>query len=213
MYGADPADIFYYVTLYNENLVMPARPAHVTDADIIDGVYRWRAAEGAAHASVLFSGTACSAAIEASSILRERYGINVDLWSATSYKSLREDAMEVERWNRLHPAQPRRTSIIDRTLGSGSEPIVAVSDFMRIVSEQIAPYLPGRRFLALGTDGMGRSDTREALRRFFETDAEHVVVAVLTTLIGSHGITAATVEKAISDLGIDLDADHGLTRD
>ena len=213
MYGADPADIFYYVTLYNENLVMPARPAHVTDTDIIDGVYRWRAAEGAAHASVLFSGTACSAAIEASSVLRERYGINVDLWSATSYKSLREDAMEVERWNRLHPAQPRRTSIIDRTLGSGSEPIVAVSDFMRIVSEQIAPYLPGRRFLALGTDGMGRSDTREALRRFFETDAEHVVVAVLTTLIGSHGITAATVEKAISDLGIDLDADHGLTRD
>jgi pyruvate dehydrogenase E1 component len=213
MYGADPADIFYYVTLYNENLVMPARPAHVTDADIIDGVYRWRGAEGAPHASVLFSGTACSAAIEASSILRERYGINVDLWSATSYKSLREDAMEVERWNRLHPAQPRRTSIIDRTLGSGSEPIVAVSDFMRIVSEQIAPYLPGRRFLALGTDGMGRSDTREALRRFFETDAEHVVVAVLTTLIGSHGITAATVEKAISDLGIDLDADHGLTRD
>jgi pyruvate dehydrogenase E1 component len=213
MYGPDPADIFYYVTLYNENLLMPARPADVTDEDIINGVYRWRAAEGTAHASVLFSGTACSAAIEASDILRERYGINVDLWSATSYKSLREDAMETERWNRLHPSQAPRESIIDRTLGRETTPVVAVTDFMRIVSEQIAPYVRGRRFLALGTDGMGRSDTREALRRFFETDAEHVTVAVLSTLIGSHGITAATVEKAISDLGIDLDADHGLTRD
>jgi pyruvate dehydrogenase E1 component len=121
--------------------------------------------------------------------------------------------METERWNRLHPSQAPRESIIDRTLGRETTPVVAVTDFMRIVSEQIAPYVRGRRFLALGTDGMGRSDTREALRRFFETDAEHVTVAVLSTLIGSHGITAATVEKAISDLGIDLDADHGLTRD
>ena len=121
--------------------------------------------------------------------------------------------MEVERWNRLHPSQPRRTSIIDRTLGANDLPIVAVSDFMRIVSEQIAPYVTNRRFLALGTDGMGRSDTREALRRFFETDAEHVAVAVLTTLIGTNGITAQTVADAINELGIDADAENGLTRD
>ena len=213
MHGANPADIFYYITLYNENLVMPARPAHVSDADIIDGLYRWRAAERDARATILFSGTSYGAAVEAADILRDSYGIDVDLWSATSYKSLRDDAMEVERWNRLHPSQPRRTSIIDRTLGANELPIVAVSDFMRIVSEQIAPYLPGRRFLSLGTDGMGRSDTRESLRRFFETDAQHVVVATLTALVGTHGITDATIEKAIADLGIDPEATNGLTRD
>jgi len=213
MYGNNPADIFYYITLYNENLVMPARPAHVTDADIIDGLYRWRAAEHDARASILFSGTSYGAAVEAADILRDSYGIDVDLWSATSYKSLRDDAMEVERWNRLHPSQPRRTSIIDRTLGTNDLPIVAVSDFMRIVTEQIAPYLPDRRFLSLGTDGMGRSDTRESLRRFFETDAQHVVVATLTALVGSHGITNAAVEKAIVDLGIDPEATNGLSRD
>ena len=151
--------------------------------------------------------------MEAADILRDSYGIDVDLWSATSYKSLRDDAMEVERWNRLHPSQPRRTSIIDRTLGTNDLPIVAVSDFMRIVTEQIAPYLPGRRFLSLGTDGMGRSDTRESLRRFFETDAQHVVVATLTALVGSHGVTNDMVEKAIVDLGIDPEATNGLSRD
>jgi len=213
MYGTNPADIFCYITLYNENLVMPARPAHVTDADIIDGLYRWRAAEHDARATILFSGTSYGAAVEAADILRDSYGIDVDLWSATSYKSLRDDAMEVERWNRLHPSQPRRTSIIDRTLGTNDLPIVAVSDFMRIVTEQIAPYLPGRRFLSLGTDGMGRSDTRESLRRFFETDAQHVVVATLTALVGSHGVTNDMVEKAIVDLGIDPEATNGLSRD
>ena len=213
MYGANPADIFYYVTLYNENLVMPARPAHVSDADIINGLYRWRAAEGDARAAILFSGTSYGAAVEASDILRDVHGIDVELWSATSYKSLREDAMEVERWNRLHPTQPRRSSIIERTIGANDLPIVAVSDFMRIVSEQIAPYLPGRRFLSLGTDGMGRSDTRESLRRFFETDAQHVVIATLTALVGTHGITEATIAKAIADLGIDPEATNGLSRD
>ncbi|MGA1363001.1 MAG: pyruvate dehydrogenase (acetyl-transferring), homodimeric type, partial [Ilumatobacteraceae bacterium] len=213
MYGDDPADIYYYVTLYNENLAMPERPAHVSDADIIDGLYRWRPAEGTAHASVLFSGTASTAAIDAAAMLRERWGVNVELWSATSYKSLREDAMETERWNRLHPGETPRTSILDRTLNNGDAPVVAVTDFMRIVSEQIAPHVRGRRFLALGTDGMGRSDTRAALRRHFETDAEHVAVAVLSTLVGSHGITTDTVRSAIRDLGIDPDAPNGLTRD
>jgi pyruvate dehydrogenase E1 component len=213
MYGTDPADIYYYVTLYNENLPMPARPAHVTDAAIIDGLYLWRPAEGTPHASVLFSGSASTAAIDAAAMLREHWGINVELWSATSYKSLRDDAMETERWNRLHPAEPPRQSILDRTLNTGSGPVVAVTDFMRIVSEQVAPHVRGRRFLALGTDGMGRSDTRAALRRFFETDAEHVTVAVLSALVGSHGITAGTVRDAIRDLGIDPDAPNGLTRD
>jgi pyruvate dehydrogenase E1 component len=214
MYGVSPADIFYYITLYNENLLMPAQPAHVQTSDIINGLYQFTpSATGNVDASIFFSGTSYVAAQRASEILRTTYNINVDLWSATSYKSLREDAMEVERWNRLHPTETPRSSILQTTLGETTTPIVAVSDFMRIVPEQLAPYLTHRTFLALGTDGMGRSDTREALRRFFETDAEHVVIAALTALNGTHGITDATIAQAIIDLGINVEAIHGLSRD
>ena len=214
MYGDNPADIFYYITLYNENILMPPQPKHVADADIVNGLYRWSdAPTEEVHASILFSGTAFKAASEASAILRDRYNINTDLWSATSYKSLRDDAMEVERWNRLHPTEAPRESLVQSILGSASTPLVAVTDFMRIVSEQIAPYVAPRRFTALGTDGMGRSDTREALRHFFETDAGHVVVAVLTSLIGTHQVTQELVQQAIKDFNIDPDALHSLSRD
>ncbi len=213
MYGPHPADIFYYVTLYNENMIMPVRPDHVSAEDIINGVYQYSRPDSPAQASVLFSGTAYVAAAKAAAILREKYNISVDLWSATSYKALRDDAIEVERWNRLHPTQSPRTSHVAQTLGTQTTPIVAVSDFMRIVPEQIAAFVPQRSFTVLGTDGMGRSDTREALRRYFETDAEHVVVAVLTSLIGNHGISRETVAQAIIDLGINPEAENGLTRD
>ena len=214
MYGDNPADIFYYITLYNENILMPPQPKHVADADIVNGLYRWSdAPTEEVHASILFSGTAFKAASEASTILRDKYNINTDLWSATSYKSLRDDAIEVERWNRLHPTEAPRESLVQSILGSASTPLVAVTDFMRIVSEQIAPYVAPRRFTALGTDGMGRSDTREALRHFFETDAGHVVVAVLTSLIGTHKVTQELVQQAIKDFNIDPDALHSLSRD
>ena len=214
MYGDNPADIFYYITLYNENILMPPQPKHVADADIVNGLYRWSdASTEEVHASILFSGTAFKAASEASAILRDKYNINTDLWSATSYKSLRDDAIEVERWNRLHPTEAPRESLVQSILGSASTPLVAVTDFMRIVSEQIAPYVAPRRFIALGTDGMGRSDTREALRHFFETDAGHIVVAVLTSLIGTHKVTQELVQQAIKDFNIDPDALHSLSRD
>ena len=214
MYGDNPADIFYYITLYNENILMPPQPKHVADADIVNGLYKWSdASTEEVHASILFSGTAFKAASEASAILRDKYNINTDLWSATSYKSLRDDAIEVERWNRLHPTEAPRESLVQSILGSASTPLVAVTDFMRIVSEQIAPYVAPRRFTALGTDGMGRSDTREALRHFFETDAGHVVVAVLTSLIGTHKVTQELVQQAIKDFNIDPDALHSLSRD
>ena len=214
MYGDNPADIFYYITLYNENILMPPQPKHVADADIVNGLYRWSdASTEEVHASILFSGTAFKAASEASAILRDKYNINTDLWSATSYKSLRDDAIEVERWNRLHPTEAPRESLVQSILGSASTPLVAVTDFMRIVSEQIAPYVAPRRFISLGTDGMGRSDTREALRHFFETDAGHVVVAVLTSLIGTHKVTQELVQQAIKDFNIDPDALHSLSRD
>ena len=214
MYGTNPADIFYYITLYNENMLMPAQPTQVSVQDIVNGLYQYAPAQsGTAHASLLFSGTAFVAASQAVEILRTQYSIDVDLWSATSYKSLRDDAIEVERWNRLHPEDAPRDSIISSLLGTATTPVVAVTDFMRIVSEQVAPYIPHRSFTALGTDGMGRSDTREALRAFFGTDAAHIVVAVLHSLIGSHGITAASVTQAMNSLGIDPEALHSLSRD
>jgi len=214
MYGATPEDVFYYLTLYNENMVMPARPSHVTDADIVGGLYEWKQAEsGAAHASIVFSGSAVGAAREAARILRDSHGIDVNLLSATSFKALRDEAMDVERWNRLHPLESPRIARVQQAFPVGCAPIVAVTDFMRVIADQVSPYLPGRTYLALGTDGMGRSDTRESLRRFFETDTAHVVVAVLTTLVGSHGITRDTVAEAIANLEIDPELPHGLTKD
>ena len=204
--GFDP-DVFYYLTLYNENYEMPAMPEHVQPADVMRGLYRWsERPEGKRHAvTLLFSGSAQKAAFEAAATLADHYDVGVELWSATSYKALRDEALAVERWNRLHPSQEPRVPVVTELLGDGEGPIVAVSDFMKVVPEQILRFVGGRTFLPLGTDGMGRSDTREALRRHFETDAGHVVVAVLSALAGEGRVEPATVEKAIAEFGIDPD--------
>jgi pyruvate dehydrogenase E1 component len=214
MYGTHPEDIFYYVTLYNENQEMPARPAHVSDNEIMRGLYRFAPAESdTPHANVLFSGSANLAAREAADILRKDYNIDVDLWSATSYKTLREDALEVERWNRLHPLEQPRTSVVEDLLGATQIPVIAVSDFMRIVPEQIARFLPDRAFIPVGTDGFGRSDTRQALREFFENNAAHVVISVLSSLVGTHGITDQTVSDALTKYNVNTESPHPLKRD
>jgi pyruvate dehydrogenase E1 component len=196
---------FYYLTAYNENYEMPARPDGVTDDDIVGGLYRWAPApEGLeARATIVFSGTAHLAAREAQAALATR-GIGVELWSATSYKALREDALSVERWNRLHPLDPPRTSSVARLLTAAPGPIVAVTDFMKSVPDQIARFVP-KPFVALGTDGFGRSDTREALRRFFETDAAHVEVAVLSALAADGAVDATAVADAIKRHELDAD--------
>ena len=142
------------------------------------------------------------------------WDVGVELWSATSYKALRDEALGVERWNRLHPRQEPLAPLVAELLGesglggaqqSADSPIVAVSDFMKIVPEQIARFVPGRLFVPLGTDGMGRSDTREALRRHFETDTGHVVVGVLSALAAGGSVDVADVDKAIAHYGIDPD--------
>jgi pyruvate dehydrogenase E1 component len=216
MYGPDTPesdrDVFYYLTLYNENYVMPAISAeHAADveAGVVQGLYRWTTAPDgpSRRATIVFSGSAHTAARAAAAELAEHYDVGAELWSATSYKALREDAMAAERWNRLHPSQPPRTPLVTELLARSSGPITAVSDFMRMVPEQVGRYVPeGRPFHVLGTDGMGRSDTREKLRRFFEIDAGHVVVAVLTGLLETGDVDAATVEDAIGRYGIDADA-------
>ena len=214
MYGDSPEDIFYYLTLYNENQLMPERPAHVSDHEIMRGLYKFAPAQSdTPQASILFSGSANLAVREAAEILRNDYKIDVELWSVTSYKELREDALDIERWNLLHPTETPRTSVVADLLDTNTSPIVAVTDFMRIVPEQIARFLPNRRFTPVGTDGFGRSDTRESLRAFFENNAQHVVIAVLSALIGSHGITMATVTDAIAKYNVDTESPHPLKRD
>ena len=199
MYGPSPEDIFYYITLYNENYVMPPRPEGLTTEHITRGLYKFAdAPSGTAHRStVLFSGSAHSAAREAADVLAAEFGVGVELWSATSYKALREEALACERIARLNPDHPPATPLVTRLLAESSGPIVAASDFMRIVPEQIARFLPGRTFVPLGTDGLGRSDTREALRRHFEVDTAHIVLTVLHALFQEGKIDADTVKRAI----------------
>jgi len=214
MYGGAPGpngendpDVFYYLTLYNENYPMPARPAGVTDADIVSGLYRWQAAPtNAKHrATILFSGSAQGAAQAAVVELAEKFDVGAELWSATSYKVLRENALAVERDNRMHPSRPANTARVTELLARSEGPITAVTDFMKIVPEQIARFVPDRVFVPLGTDGMGRSDTREALRAHFEVDMPSVVVAVLSGLHRSGAIAASVVEDAIARYGLDPD--------
>jgi pyruvate dehydrogenase E1 component len=206
MYGSEPEDIFYYLTLYNENYQMPPRPDGVTEG-IVRGLYRYAAApEGPTRqATIVFSGTGSQAALEAQRLLADDHDVAAELWSATSYKALREDALSVERWNRLHSSLQPRTPYVTEALSGAAGPIVAVTDYMKAVPDQVARWVPGH-FVPLGTDGFGRSDTRKALRRHFETDAAHVVVAVLDGLRATGDAKAAEVEKAVERYGIDADA-------
>jgi pyruvate dehydrogenase E1 component len=204
MYGEGGGeDIFYYITLYNENYVMPPKPEGVDDG-ILRGLYRFAPApQGPSRrATLLFSGSASQAALQAQELLAQHHDVAAELWSVTSYKALREEALEVERYNRLHPSEPPRTPFVSQALANAEGPVVAVTDYMKAVPDQVARWAPGP-FVSLGTDGFGRSDTRQALRRHFETDASHVVVAVLDGLRQGGEAKAEEVDDAIRRFGID----------
>ena len=199
-------DVFYYLTIYNENYDMPPRPDHVTDEDILSGIYQWEdAPEKTNRATILFSGPTQLAAREAQQELAEHYDVGADLWSVTSYKKIRENALATERANRLRQSGPPVACDVTLKLANAGGPIVAVSDYMKLVPDQIARWVPGR-FVTLGTDGFGRSDTREALRAFFEIDAAHIVVAVLSALADDGRIDRSIVTEAIVRYGINPDA-------
>ncbi len=151
---------------------------------------------------LLGSGSLLSQALKAQEILAQRYGVAADVWSATSYKELRRDALEADRWNLLHPDQEPRKPYVVSLFEGDDAPIIAVSDYMKLVPDQIARWLPGRLY-SLGTDGFGRSDTREALRRFFEVDAECVAVAALDQLSRRCRIDHGLPRRAIEELGVD----------
>ncbi|MFO7700131.1 MAG: pyruvate dehydrogenase (acetyl-transferring), homodimeric type [Acidimicrobiia bacterium] len=203
MYGRNE-DVYYYLTLYNEPYVQPPKPDGI-DEGIVEGMYRFAdAPDSDIRATILFSGPAHAAARTAQEELAEHFGVGAELWSVTSYKRLREEALEADRWNRLHPADERRTPIVTQRLASSAGPIVSVTDYMRTVPDQVAQYAP-RTFRSLGTDGYGRSDTRQALRGFFEVDTGNVVVAVLAALAEDGAVDSSTVQAAIDRYGIDTE--------
>jgi len=202
----DQEDIFYYLTLGNEGYPMPDMPEGVEEG-ILKGIYRIN--EGAAldkglKVQLFGSGSILREAQRAQTILAEKFGVSADVWSVTSYKELRREALEVDRWNMLHPTVAPKKSYIGTILEGVQGPVVAASDYMKILPDMIRPWAC-QPLVSLGTDGFGRSDTREALRRHFEVDAESIAVAALHALSGQGKLKNDDVEKAIRILEIDPD--------
>ena len=202
-------DVFYYVTLMNENYAQPSLPAGVEE-DVIRGLYRW--ADVAVEASIagapvrlVGSGTILREVIAAAELLRSDWRIASEIWSATSFSELAREAREVERYNRLHPDQPQRQSHVARCL-AGDAPVVAATDYVRAWPQAIAGSFEAP-FTMLGTDGFGRSDTRAALRSFFEVNRHHIVLAALDALARAGRIERSMCAQAIQRYGIDTEAD------
>jgi pyruvate dehydrogenase E1 component len=193
-------DVFYYLTLYNENYPMPAMPEGAEDG-ILRGLYLFRKGEeGRRRVTLLGSGPILLQALRAQELLHDKFDVAADVYSVTSYQQLRNDAIETERWNRRHPTERPRVPYVAQVLG-GRLPIVAASDYMKAIPDQISRWV-AQPFLPLGTDGFGRSDTRQALRRYFEVDAENIAAASLHGLELCEQYGAADVAKAIADLGL-----------
>jgi pyruvate dehydrogenase E1 component len=210
MYGEDPEDVFYYLTVYNEPVVQPAMPEGLDTELILKGLYRYAEAEipvkGRGRrrlaAQILTSGSAMQMAMEAQKLLAEDWGVAADVWSAPGWQRLRADGLAAETWNRLHPGETPRVPYVTEALEGVAGPVVAVTDWMKAVPDQIARWVPAP-YAVLGTDGFGRSDTRPALRRHFRIDKENIAVAVLAELAGMGAIEPATVAEAIGRYGLD----------
>jgi pyruvate dehydrogenase E1 component len=196
--------IFYYITMYNEDYAMPAMPEGVREG-IVRGIYRFQAAaSGKATAQLFGSGPILNEIVRAQGILAEKYSVSCDVWSVTSYNELRREALGVERWNRLHPSQPEKVPYILQVLEGAEGPIVAASDYMKMVPDQLSPWL-STRLVSLGTDGFGRSDNREYLRRHFEVNAESIVAATLSRLAREGKFDQAGAQEAFAELGVETE--------
>jgi len=201
----------YYITAENDNYVHPemieGEDAKRVEEGIIKGIYRLgsQEVEGAKARVQLFgSGAILNSALAAQKLLAEKYQVASDVWSVTSYTQLRREAGDCARWNMLHPTAPPRKSYLETILDGVEGPFIAASDYVRALPEQLTQFIPGDYFV-LGTDGMGRSETRQALRRHFEVDAESITIATLSRLSKTGQFTPADVAKAITDLGFDPD--------
>jgi pyruvate dehydrogenase E1 component len=198
-------DVYYYVTLMNENYPHPAMPAGAEEG-IKKGLYLFK--EGAkskgARVQLMGSGTILREVIAAASLLRDDWKVNADIWSATSFNELRRDGMSADRHNLLHPTKPQRKSYLESALEGHAGPVIAATDYMRNYADQVRSHIP-RRYVTLGTDGFGRSDYRVKLRRFFEVNRHYVTVAALKALADDGEIKADVVDQAIKKYGLDAE--------
>ncbi|MDY0083503.1 MAG: pyruvate dehydrogenase (acetyl-transferring), homodimeric type [Ignavibacteriaceae bacterium] len=200
----DQENIFYYVTLMNENYAMPEMPKGVKEG-ILKGMYKFQASDkknAKLKAHLLGSGTILNEVIKAGKILEEDYRVACDIWSVTSYKELRRDALETERWNLLNPTKKQKQNYIQRTLENEDGVFVAASDYVKALPDSIAKWFP-RYLYSMGTDGFGRSESRAMLREFFEVDAKHIAFAALTALFREGKIQDKVLDKAAKELKID----------
>jgi len=200
----DGENIFYYITVMNEQYAMPAMPGDVKEG-ILNGMYRFRASENKKsklRAQLFGSGAILREVLQAQEILETKYGVAADVWSVTSYKQLYVDGNETDRWNRLHPGEKQRVPYVTSTLGDTPGVLVAASDYLKTLPNMISKWLP-RRLASLGTDGFGRSEGRASLREFFEVDARFITLAALHELFIDGKIDRKVIDQAIQDLGID----------
>ena len=200
-------DVFYYLTVMNENYVQPALPEGAEEA-ILRGMYRLRPAPDGDGPVVqlLGSGAILNEVVAGAALLEADFGVRSDVWSVTSFTELRREGIEAERWNRLHPTEEPRRAHVETCLTGVEGPFVAATDYVRTLADQIRPFVPGR-YTVLGTDGFGRSDYRRKLRSFFEVDRHHVAIAALKALADEGSIEPAVVQSAIERYGVDPDAD------
>ena len=201
-------DVFYYITVMNENYSHPDLPRGVEEG-ILKGLYRLRTGAGAPgddkpRVQLLGSGTILREVIAAAELLEADWGVAADVWSATSFNELRREAQDVHRWNLLHPDQPQRKSYVEQCLEGAQGPVIAATDYIRAYADLIRPYVH-RRYVTLGTDGFGRSDSREQLRRFFEVDRHYIALAALKALADDGVLPHARAAEAIRKYGIDAD--------
>ncbi len=206
----DQENIFYYITVMNENYIQPALPEGVEEG-ILKGIYRFREARGKGErVQLLGSGTILREAIAAADLLEQDFGIAADIWSVTSFNELRRDGIDVERWNMLHPDQEPRRSYVEQQLSGQKGPVVAVTDYIRSYPDQIRAFVPGK-YRVLGTDGFGRSDLRAQLRKFFEVNRYYIVVAALKALADEGALEPALVSEAIRKYHIDPEKPNPVT--
>ena len=207
MYGDEPENVFYYLTIYNEPYVQPAEPENLDVDGLLRGLYRFSAADvgdgdDRPRAQILASGVALNWALEAQRRLAEEWQVAADVWSATSWNELRREAVATDEWNLMNPDGPARVPYVTQRLGEAPGPVVAVSDYTRAVQDQIAPFVP-QEFMSLGTDGFGLSDTRAALRRHFKVDAQSIAIGVLTLLARRGDVPWETLKQAHETYRID----------
>jgi pyruvate dehydrogenase E1 component len=204
-------DVFYYITVMNENYSHPEMPKG-SEADIIKGMYSFSTSKiKGEKVQLMGSGVILREVIEAQKILESDYGVSADVWSVTSFNELRKDALEADRWNRMNPDKPQKGSHVVKLLKKAEGPIIASTDYMKSFAEQIAVFLP-HKFVALGTDGFGRSDSREKLRHFFEVDRHYVVVAALKALSDEGKIKSSVVTDAIKKFKLDPNKPNPVTQ-